>query len=142
MPFTLGWHPYFALPAPDSSSLTINGLNTYKTDYKGIVVGSKDFKNNSAINLKDAELDDAFKVDAKMVQLKTSRYSLHMRSSETENYIQVYLPKNSKHIAIEPMTGVSNSFNNKIGLQFIEPGSNYSLQWDLRIYDVTPESNL
>jgi aldose 1-epimerase len=30
------------------------------------------------------------------------------------------------------MTGVSNSFNNKIGLQVLEPNASYSLTWIIK----------
>jgi aldose 1-epimerase len=36
-------------------------------------------------------------------------------------------------IAIEPMTGISNSFNNRIGLKVLEPKKSYSLSWNVKL---------
>jgi aldose 1-epimerase len=40
---------------------------------------------------------------------------------------------NTNAIAIEPMTGVSDSFNNKIGLKELSPGQCYEIEWQVNI---------
>ena len=40
---------------------------------------------------------------------------------------------NTNAIAIEPMTGVSDSFNNKIGLKELSPGQCYGIEWQVNI---------
>ena len=44
----------------------------------------------------------------------------------------MYTPPGFSIIAIEPMTGISNSFNNKIGLQVLQPSESYSLSWNVK----------
>jgi aldose 1-epimerase len=46
--------------------------------------------------------------------------------------LQLYTPKGLPLIAIEPMTGISNSFNNKIGLQVLKPNETYSITWNVK----------
>jgi aldose 1-epimerase len=45
----------------------------------------------------------------------------------------MYTPPKENIIAIEPTTGVSDSFNNKIGLQILKPKEMYNLNWSLEI---------
>ena len=50
-----------------------------------------------------------------------------------ENYLQLYRPKDLSPIAIHPMTGVSNSFNNKIGLQTLATNQSHSIIWNVKL---------
>ena len=50
-----------------------------------------------------------------------------------ENFIQVYTPVDEYYVAVEPMTGISNSFNNSIGLHTLEPNQSISKQWKLKL---------
>jgi len=63
------------------------------------------------------------------IEFYTPEYDLVLTSSEKENFLQLYTPMNTNAIAIEPMTGVSDSFNNKIGLKELFPGKNYDIEW-------------
>jgi len=47
--------------------------------------------------------------------------------------LQLYTPKDLSLIAIETMTGVSNSFNNKIGLKTLKPDQIYSVTWSVKL---------
>ena len=50
-----------------------------------------------------------------------------------ENFLHLFTPDQPKVIAIEPMTGAANNFNNKIGLQTLEPNDVYKVEWDIAI---------
>ena len=56
-----------------------------------------------------------------------------LRFTANSNYLQLYTPNEIQAIAIEPMTGVSDSFNNKIGLKELNPRENYKIKWSLNI---------
>jgi len=58
---------------------------------------------------------------------------LVLTSSEKENFLQLYTPMNTNAIAIETMTGVSDSFNNKIGLKELSPRKNYDIEWVITV---------
>jgi aldose 1-epimerase len=58
---------------------------------------------------------------------------LVLTSSEKENFLQLYTPINTNAIAIEPMTGISDSFNNKIGLKELLPDECYGIEWQIFI---------
>ena len=68
-----------------------------------------------------------------MIEFKTPNYQIEITTNQIENYLQLYTPKGLPIIAIEPTTGISNSFNNKIGLQVLEPKESYSLLWNVKL---------
>ena len=43
-------------------------------------------------------------------------------------------------IAIEPMTGISDSFNNKKGLQILQPNEGYEVRWNLSFSKTVSEN--
>lgn len=132
-PFILGWHPYFYCDDFKSSSLNFKSDKKVAFNQnlitKEIVeyIGDKDFK------IEDKQLDDCFILNSNKINFNTPRYLLEITSNVKENFLQMYTPKGFPLIAIEPMTGVSNSFNNKIGLQILEPNNTYSLTWNVTI---------
>jgi len=50
--------------------------------------------------------------------------------------LQAYTPPRLNTIAIEPTTGVSDSFNNNIGLQTLEPNKEYRITWKININNI------
>jgi len=66
----------------------------------------------------------------------TPGYILELKSSEKDSYLQLYTPPHKNTIAIEPTTGVSNSFNNGIGLKTLQPNETYTISWNLKINDM------
>jgi len=81
----------------------------------------------SSANLFDSEL-----VMDKVV-FKTPNYNLQFNATGNTNFIQAYTPPKANTIAIEPTTGVSDSFNNNIGLQVLKPNDTYSITWSLKL---------
>lgn len=131
-PFTLGWHPYFLSSDLKQSHLVFNAKEKFINDDRGIVVGKEEISDTMFFQLGDIQFDDAFLLDNKL-EFITPKYKLKLHTSSTSNYLQLYTPLNSKSIAIEPMTGVSNSFNNKIGLKELNPNDSYKKEWVLKI---------
>ncbi|TXD54126.1 MULTISPECIES: aldose 1-epimerase [unclassified Polaribacter] len=135
-PFTLGWHPYFY-----SDSLAESVLS-FKSDQKVVFDENLITKNVVACStpktfkLKDKQLDDCFILKDNKVSFTTATYKIEISSDSKKNYLQLYTPKDRPIIAIEPMTGVSNTFNNKIGLQVLEPEKTYVLNWNLKFINV------
>ena len=79
------------------------------------------------------KIDDAFLIKNNTVVLKTENYTAKIMSSIDNNYLQIYTPKNHKAIAVEPMTGVSDSFNNGIGLRQLDKNEKYEVDWLLDV---------
>lgn len=127
-PFTLGWHPYFVSKDLYHSSLSFKSNKKIEFDKnlitKGIIKASAE-----EIKIQNKQLDDCFILNSNTIKFITPTYQIQIATDQIENYLQIYTPKNSSIIAIEPMTGISNSFNNKIGLQTLEPHNKYELKW-------------
>ena len=67
------------------------------------------------------------------MQFNTPKYQLIISASSENTFLQAYTPPKLNSIAIEPTTGVSDSFNNKIGLQILNANESYDVTWNLKI---------
>lgn len=132
-PFTLGWHPYFITSDLKKSQLRINAEEKFIANCSGIVTDKDKYKDTMSIQLGKAILDDAYKVNSHMAELLTPEYKVKLQTASKENYLQIYTPEHTNSIAIEPMVGVSNSFNNNIGLSVLRPKEIFEKEWTLTI---------
>ena len=114
-PFTLGWHPYFNSIDLEMSEIEFSSTKKIKSNKNNISVGVEPFDSEMPLSLSKKLFDDAFILEQPEVKFFTPEYDLVLTSSEKENFLQLYTPMNTNAIAIEPMTGISDSFNNKIG---------------------------
>ena len=132
-PFTLGWHPYFLSHDLQNSSLCFKSDKKIVFDENLITNKIEAYKANAVFNVENNPLDDCFILNSNTIGFKTPNYQLEISTNQIENYVQLYTPENLPLIAIEPMTGVSNSFNNSIGLRVLLPNRSYSLKWNVKI---------
>ena len=132
-PFTLGWHPYFVSENLYESSLKFDSNKRLVFDERMITKSVEDFKNNRIFEVKDKKLDDCFILNSNTIIFESPSYDLKMNTSSNETFLQIFTPPRANIIAIEPTTGVSDSFNNKMGLQVLESGENYSIYWNIKI---------
>ncbi len=132
-PFTLGWHPYFNCDDFDNSFLTFKSDKKVVLDKNLITKEIKEEKTPEVFKISNKQLDDCFVLNDNKVGFTTPNYKVEIRQNSENSFLQLYTPKDFPVIAIEPMTGISNSFNNKIGLKVLEPRRNYSLKCSVKI---------
>lgn len=132
-PFTLGWHPYFVSSNLYNSSLTFDSDSQLNLDERCITTGIKIIDNAPVFNIEDKKLDDCFILNSNEIQFNTPEYKILINSTSEESFLQIYTPPRANTIAIEPTTGVSDSFNNKMGLQILNPSEYYSLNWNIKL---------
>ena len=132
-PFTLGWHPYFVYGDSSKVELKFTPKKQIIYDKTMVTESLKDFKLDKPLILNNKFLDDGYELATNEVDLVTESYSLKISSDTPKNFLQLYTPHNIPIIAIEPMTGVSNSLNNNIGLQLLEPNMTYALNWNVKL---------
>ncbi len=133
-PFSLGWHPYFCSSDLEESCIQVEVNKRVKVDTKMIPTEVLPFELDGPIWLEqDLELDDAFELTDNKIDFHTPDYSLAIESigSTPPNYVQIYTPSHHKSVAIEPMTAIADSFNNKIGLRELEAEESFGLIWKL-----------
>ncbi|GAB1858035.1 aldose 1-epimerase [Flavobacteriaceae bacterium MHTCC 0001] len=132
-PFTLGWHPYFISANLFDSTLIFDSTKKIVLGDRNITTGTEDILNNEPLEIKDKFLDDCWSLNSDKVLFKTPKYTLQFNATGDNNFLQAYTPPKQNTIAIEPTTGVSDSFNNKIGLETLKPKASHSITWDLKI---------
>lgn len=134
-PFSVGWHPYFYSSDLYNSSLSLKSNKKLVFDNNMIPVSVKDISIAGEVQIKDRYFDDCYILNSKSVDFKTPDYHITLNSSSEENFLQVFTPSNPNAIAIEPKTGPSNSFNNKLGLAILNPNESYQISWSITLND-------
>lgn len=132
-PFTIGWHPYFYSPDLADSYLNFEAEKKVVMNDRMITLGLEDYHYQQKFEIGDNQLDDCFKLSKNVIHFVTSKYKMEMNSSTKNTFLQIYTPPDRSHIAIEPTTGISDSFNNKIGLQVLDPNEAYRVSWNLSL---------
>lgn len=132
-PFTLGWHPYFTSANLYESKLVFDSNEKLIIGERNITEGKETIKNVDALAIKDNFFDDCWILKSDKVVFKTPEYNLQINATGNNNFLQAYTPPKENTIAIEPTTGVSDSFNNNIGLDTLKPNDTYNITWTLTI---------
>lgn len=132
-PFILGWHPYFVCDDFENSYLTFNSDKKIVLNENLVAKEIVDEKTPEVFELHNKKLDDCFVLNDNTVTITTPAYKVQITQNSEKSFLQLYTPKEIPVIAIEPMTGISNSFNNKIGLQVLEPHKTHAFKCNLRI---------
>ncbi|GGD06669.1 aldose 1-epimerase [Hyunsoonleella pacifica] len=132
-PFTLGWHPYFTSANLFDSYMNFESSEKITLGPRNITTGTTLNKNNNPLQIKDSFFDDCWILNSDSMMFKTPKYNLKFNSTGGNNFLQLYTPPRKNTIAIEPTTGVSDSFNNKIGLETLQPNETYNITWSLKI---------
>ncbi|PHR72847.1 MAG: aldose 1-epimerase [Lutibacter sp.] len=132
-PFNIGWHPYFWSRNLHDSFLTIKSDKKIVFDKEMIPIKIENISAPKIIQIKNKTFDDCYILNNNSVSFKTPEYNILINSSSDENYLQVYTPSIKNNIAIEPKTGPANSFNNKLGLQVLNPNEIYNINWKIKL---------
>ena len=126
IPMMDGWHPYFTLGIDvDQCQLEFqsNATLLMRDDLipSGAVLHENRFQDGLQIG--KLHLDDCFLLDPIQNKIKLSYAGKSITVTPTHNYpyLQLYTPDDRKSIAIENLSGAPDCFNNKMGLQQLEP---------------------
>ncbi len=143
IPVADGWHPYFQLQSKvDELLFSFPSEKTYEVNDRLIPSGkSIDYKLfNSQKQVKDTTYDTCFGLNEKEGTALITIYDPALQGGvsiwqetgkDKFNYLQIYTPPTRKTIAIEPMTCIPNSLNNKVGLISLLPGKKINVNWGI-----------
>lgn len=134
-PFTIGWHPYFYSANRENSFLKLKTEKEIIHNDQMIPVKMEDSKLPDSFQISKQKLDNCYLLKDNHVIYKTDDYTMKLSSSFDKNFIQIYTPEIDNHIAIEPITGPSNSFNNNVGLKILSPKDTFNIQWTIQLQD-------
>lgn len=132
-PFTLGWHPYFVCKDLSKSTLEFSSSKAVEFDERMITKGITETTIPMPFEIKQQQLDNCYVLKEGSVVFNTPSYKMTIESDADENYFQVYTPPRANTIALEPVTGVSNSFNNQYGVKELIPGETYGVVWKITV---------
>lgn len=122
-PITVGAHPYFTYITPRSEWL-INAGDVYRLEALGNIPTGRMIPQRLVARV--GEYDDCFKINGDEVQLMFSRdWGISIKLLGF-HFIQLFTPSWANAVAVEPMTGAPDAFNNGIGLMMLEPGKSIS----------------
>ena len=147
LPFGLGWHPYFIIGKNEKATIESCFLDKILMDENMIPSGESGEVHFVSKKLKDLSLDNTYKIKGAPGEalialrriLKIGRVlqlSFTNKSNETAfEYLQLFHPKDSSSIAIEPMTCNVDALNNGEGLLLLESGgkSTYEFSVDAKL---------
>lgn len=136
-PAMFGWHPYFMLGNEDLDAWKINIPSTeiVTFDDNMIPTGVSPFTQELPMLMYRRELDNCFVIDSKsqttVTELISDNQHVTLRIEQETgegkfNYLVLYTPPSRDCVAIEPLTGNVNAFNNGEGLNILARGKTIS----------------
>lgn len=132
-PYTLGWHPYFVCKDLSKSSLEFDSSKTVEFDERMITKKVVDGNVAMPFEIKDQQLDNCYALNNGTVVFNTPDYKMTIDSSAKENYFQMYTPPIANTIALEPVTGISDSLNNGMGVEVLQAGAKSEVTWKVTL---------
>jgi len=126
IPLMDGWHPYFTLGGQVDQYMLEFQSNERLIMRDDIIPTGNMIQENrfeKGLLIGHTHYDDCFLLDPKQNKIQLSYEGKSITVSPIHNYpyLQLYTPEDRKSIAIENLSGAPDCFNNKIGLQKLEP---------------------
>ncbi len=153
VPFTLGFHPYFAVTTPtiDGARLTVPAETYLAVDDRLIPTGQDVAVAGTTMDFREAALVDAVVFDVTFADLRRDEDGLFRCrvvdanggevvywQDESFPYFQVFSgdtlreSRRRTSIALEPMTAPADALRSGRGRLSIEPGASWSAAWGVR----------
>ena len=133
-PYTIGWHPYFNSSNLYKSTLIFDSSERFVFNDRMLTDKVIEHKESMPFSLSNKTLDDCFTLNTNTVLFNTPDFELALQSTSKNKYFQIYTPPIANTIALEPCTGGSDSFNNGIGLQILQPKQQSDGIWSLTLH--------
>lgn len=143
MPVNIGWHPLFYNNLNiNEVELQFNSVSKIDVDDELIPTGTTTafFDFNALTKIGETVFDNCFVIEnhqqalviLKDAKTKTLIELTFETGANKFNFLQLYTPPNRNSIAIEPMTGWPDAFNNKQGLILIAPQTKKMFQFEIK----------
>lgn len=129
-PFGIGWHPYFKAKNLRACSLDFQSEHQLLLNENLVPERKTPFNYSTPLLVSETHFDDCFILKKPEASFRSNEFSMNLKfsSKSPDSFLQIYTPPARSGIAIEPMTCAGNCFNNKMGLQVLEPNSSYKWQ--------------
>lgn len=146
-PLALGWHPYFNLGDEFINDHYLNlSANTYvAVDNNLLPTGETPSVHDSILDFNQPQKIDNVELDLALIHTGKAIADLTFESKQLTvsqdpkffPYFQLYIPENRASIAIEPVSGATDSFNRpNLGLQILPPGTEIKTWMKVQLEDL------
>jgi aldose 1-epimerase len=139
IPMMDGWHPYFKLgDTINDCSLQFQNKGLLEYDASlvptGNILDDTVFENGCVLS--NTKLDNGYLLNDTnpSCTLQNNTYKLIIIPSSAYPYLQLYTPEDRKSIAIENLSAAPDCFNNKMGLQIMQPQSSWNLETSYQLF--------
>jgi len=144
MPFADGWHPYFKMGRKvDDLFLKLPSSVKIDVDKKLMPTGTKSMFGRfiSPAMIKKQEFDACFELDNRRIaetELSDPKNKITLvlwqeAGKGKYSHLQVYIPQSRDSIALEPVTCITDAFNNKKGLVILGPREEFKGRYGVYI---------
>jgi len=137
VPVSFGFHPYFGLPgiARDDWRLSLPAMRRLTLDARHIPMGAEEVFDGFDAALGKHDFDDGFALLDRSASLSLSGggHRIGMEFIAGYRFAQIYAPKGSDFVALEPMTAPTNALKTGRGLRLVEPGASFSAAFRIRV---------
>ena len=135
-PYSLGWHPYFKSSDLSKSCIKFSKTHDIITDMDGVAQHCSKSNQDVEINPSEKHLDNCFQLKNGEVQFNTPDYKMSISTNRSPAFVHLYTPKIKNLFAIELTSGISNSFNHGIGLNYLDKESSTDMTWKIKIDNI------
>jgi aldose 1-epimerase len=133
-PYAVGWHPYFLLEKGEVPELFMDVIAKAKIDEYGIATELEDFKVPKPFKIDHLNFDDCYQLASNIFYFRSKAYQIKFQTSYPKPFLQIYTPSSGNLVALEPATGLSNSFNHKIGRKTLNGFSKVQYSWSISLF--------
>jgi aldose 1-epimerase len=129
VPVSFGFHPYFRLPGLPRSRwrLGLPAMRRLALNPRQIPTGDEEPFGGMDAELGTLQFDDGFAMleGTRSFSLEGGGRRIAVDLLEGYPYAQVYAPKGSEFVALEPMTAPTNALTSGKGLRLVKPGGRF-----------------
>ena len=137
VPVSFGFHPYFGFPNLSRGQwrLKLPPMKRLVLDQRGIPTGEEQSFNGLDAQLGDTGFDDSFALTAEQASLSVSGAGrqITVEFLAGYSYTQVFAPKESDFIALEPMTAPASALTSGRGLRVVDADGQFRSMFRIRI---------
>ncbi|MGC8631792.1 MAG: aldose 1-epimerase [Thermoprotei archaeon] len=132
LPLSMGTHPYYKVDGRLKDwVIDFDSLGRFLT--KDMIPTGEIVRENPSGKIGDRSFDGCYALNGDLRLYNKRGLLIKMTGFP---YVQLYTPPSRTSIAIEPMTGIPDAFNNGIGLKKLAPGEKFQASYDVIPFEI------
>lgn len=145
-PYSIGWHPYFTLNKQPINNYLLCFPSESRVVSDALDLPTGEFVNDNEFN-QPTQIQDRFLNSCWKLKSKTSQAEITMSSPDCPvalsvkqdygqgryKHFQAYTPPSRTSVALEPLTCITNVFNNQHNLLVLNAGMEVAMNWSVAL---------